>query len=960
MVFVPWRSRSAWLRVLSCLVLFGLGSASAGLAADEDERWRSTVERVARSVVALRITASRPFDTEAASFSVATGFVVDAERGLILSNRHVVHSGPAAGDAIFLNHEEVEVTPIYRDPVHDFGFFRFDPKKVRFMDVQALPLAPEAAHVGAEIRVIGNDAGEKLSILDGTLARLDRPAPAYGRGRYNDFNTFYFQAASSSSGGSSGSPVVDHRGRVVALNAGGSRGAASSFFLPLDRVVRALRAIQEGRAVSRGTLQAVFRHEPYDEVRRLGLRDATEAEMREAFPGGTGLLVAREIVPGGPADGILEPGDVLLRLGGKRIADFVGVESVLDGSVGETVVFEVERGGVSKTLELTVQDLHDITPHAYLEMGGGVLHPLSYQLARSHGVPLGGLFLAHPGYAFSRAGVPGRVVVTDINGEKLTDLASLEAALSALPDGARFQAGFYPLGSSRIPSVAAVQVDRKWFPMRRCDRDDAAGRFVCRPSDPAPAATVAEPAEASLDIPGSFAARRVARSLVSVSFDVPYAVDGVQGRSFQGSGLIVDSERGLVVVDRDTVPVTLGDAKLTFGGSVEVPAEVVGFHPAHNLAVVQYDPARIAGTPVRSATLRDVPLETGDDVQLVAMTNRQSVLSLGTQISRIDPPTIPLPRAPRFRESNAVLIALADTIPSVGGVLTDRFGRVVALWGSFSTQGNSRPTSFFAGLPIHHVKSLIEPMLRGEPLVWRGLGVEFGLVPLAKARNLGLGAEDAARLSDDQVGAPRALVVTRVAHGVPAHDLLQAGDLVLAAGGDAVTSFRDIEAAASREVVDLVILRRGQRQEIAVPTVARQTGGTERAVLWAGTLLQAPPEELAWQRGLPRIGVYVSGRWRGSPSDRYKLSATRRILAVDEQPVGNLDEFLAAVRGKTQRESVRLKTVDLLGRPRVQTLLVDPADWPTTELRREGGSWKRVELEGSAAGLASGEGLLSP
>jgi len=51
---------------------------------------------------------------------------------------------------------------IYRDPVHDFGFFRYDPSKVRMGQLAEIPLAPENARVGVEIRVVGNDAGEHV------------------------------------------------------------------------------------------------------------------------------------------------------------------------------------------------------------------------------------------------------------------------------------------------------------------------------------------------------------------------------------------------------------------------------------------------------------------------------------------------------------------------------------------------------------------------------------------------------------------------------------------------------------------------------------------------------------------------------------------------------------------------------------------------------------------------------
>ena len=41
-------------------------------------------------------------------------------------------------------------------------FLRFDPSKLQFMEVSEVPLAPQAASVGLDIRVVGNDSGEKV------------------------------------------------------------------------------------------------------------------------------------------------------------------------------------------------------------------------------------------------------------------------------------------------------------------------------------------------------------------------------------------------------------------------------------------------------------------------------------------------------------------------------------------------------------------------------------------------------------------------------------------------------------------------------------------------------------------------------------------------------------------------------------------------------------------------------
>lgn len=70
-------------------------------------KWQSTLETAIRSVVSIHFSRPRPFDTDQATSSQATGFVVDAEKGYILTNRHVVCPGPFTGYCVFDNHEEV-------------------------------------------------------------------------------------------------------------------------------------------------------------------------------------------------------------------------------------------------------------------------------------------------------------------------------------------------------------------------------------------------------------------------------------------------------------------------------------------------------------------------------------------------------------------------------------------------------------------------------------------------------------------------------------------------------------------------------------------------------------------------------------------------------------------------------------------------------------------------------------
>lgn len=76
-------------------------------ATTDSPEWQATIERVVKCAVSIHFCQTCSFDTELSMSSQATGFVVDAERGYILTNRHVVGAGPFWGYCIFDNHEEV-------------------------------------------------------------------------------------------------------------------------------------------------------------------------------------------------------------------------------------------------------------------------------------------------------------------------------------------------------------------------------------------------------------------------------------------------------------------------------------------------------------------------------------------------------------------------------------------------------------------------------------------------------------------------------------------------------------------------------------------------------------------------------------------------------------------------------------------------------------------------------------
>jgi S1-C subfamily serine protease len=186
---------------------------------------------------------------------------------------------------------------------------------------------------------------------------------------------------------------------------------------------------------------------------------------------------------------------------------------------------------------------------------------------------------------------------------------------------------------------------------------------------------------------------------------------------------------------------------------------------------------------------------------------------------------------------------------------------------------------------------------------------------------------------------------------------LEPGDLLLAVDGEPVTTFEEVERAGQQGEVLLTLLRDGGELTLQVRTAAVDGRGTDRALFWAGAILQAPHSAINQQGGITPEGVYVAWFWYGSPANRYGLTASRLIVGVDDRDVTDLDGFLAAVADLPDRSSVRLRTVSLDGAMDVMTLKLDLEFWPTTELRRNGEGWERISHAPAAdranAGAAS-------
>ncbi|KAF4999359.1 hypothetical protein FGRMN_2500 [Fusarium graminum] len=929
-------------------------SVKSGLVSErESQAWQKAIKKVIKCVVSIKFSHPYPFDTEISKTSEATGFVIDAERGIVLTNRHVAGPGPFSGYIVFNNQEEVDAYSIYHDPVHDFGFLKFDPKSVKYMALTAMELRPDLAKVGTEIKVIGNDSGEKLGILSGFVSRLDRNAPTYTG--YMDFNTCYYQANASASGGSSGSPVVNVDGHGIALQAGGRTDGSTDYFLPLDGPLRALKQIQNGDKVKRGEIQTVFKLQPFDECRRLGLGPEWESVLRKSFPGENNAIVAIGVLPEGPSHGKLMEGDILIKINGELVTQFQRLNTIFDENIGQTVRVLVQRGGQDVEEDIVVQDLNAITPDRFVTVGGVCFHDFSYQVAQRYVLPCRGVFISRS--TPFRLEYDNYVMVDSVNHKKTPNLDALVEAMREIPDRARVAVRFWYVWERHTVRTGVVPIDRHWFQrMKLFTRNDATGEWDVKVLAEQIPAVQPVPISASFDMLEHIPHRAVAeisRSFVRINFSTPVLIDGQTTRVRPGMGLVLNAEKGYVVVSRTVVPTAMCDIELTFAESVLVPGKVVFLHPSHHYAVIQYDPS-LVDAPVKSAKLSNKRISQGASTFFVGHTYSEEMVYASTAVTKVMPLEREPPNPPRCWPINVDRVDVETRIGGhcSSGVLVSEEGVVEALWILYEMEDLAEACF---GLSSQTIVPIAESLSQGIVPSLRSLSVELAPVNMIEARAMGVSEEWIGRVQS-RPSDRRLFKVKRASSHLP--DQLREGDVLLTLDDNLITKISDVDVMYWNETLDVVAVRGGEQLSFKAKTVLEDEFETSRVITMCGLTAQKPHRTVRQCIKKLPSEVYIASWIVGSPANLYNIYATTFITHINDQPTPDLEAFMEIVAEIPDKTYFKMKITDYSGSPSVVTIKKNERYFPTVEWIRDAShaeGWKRITYEDGE--VLQGEGL---
>ena len=271
--------------------------------------------------------------------SLGSGFVVDAAKGLIVTNNHVVKDA----DEVRVTFQDDTTLPakiIGKDEKMDLAVLKVETTKklsdVKFGDSDKL-------RVGDWVIAIGNPFGLGGTVTAGIVSAQQRNINA---GPYDDF----IQTDASINRGNSGGPMFNLAGEVIGINtaifspSGGSVGIG--FAIPSNLAKSVVGQLIEFGKTRRGWIGVRIQTVTEEIAESLALKDQH------------GALIA-SVTPDGPAAKTkLKAGDVITEFDGKKVTAMRNLPRIVaETPIDKKVDFKFWRDGKEMTDSIKVGEL---------------------------------------------------------------------------------------------------------------------------------------------------------------------------------------------------------------------------------------------------------------------------------------------------------------------------------------------------------------------------------------------------------------------------------------------------------------------------------------------------------------------------------------------------------------------------------------------------------------------------
>jgi serine protease Do/serine protease DegQ len=350
--------------------------------------------------------------------AAGSGVVVDADKGFVLTNHHVVKD--AEKIVVRLNdNREYDAKLIGDDPETDIAVLEIEADD----NLTELPIADsDDLRVGDFVVAIGNPFGLRQTVTSGIVSGLGR----HGLGnRYEDF----IQTDASINPGNSGGALVNLKGELVGINSailsrtGGNIGIG--FAIPSNLVNSVYRQIAENGEVQRARLGVVGQNLTSD------LASAFDLDITQ------GVVVA-QVMPDSPASkaGIKER-DVITHVNDKKIDDFSELANAIGlRSPGEKVTVTLMRNGKQRELKATLANAEDVARNSGSSdaasgnelaagLDGATFGPITEDSEMAGEVEGVVVTDVERGSAAARAGLRPNDIITSINRRAISDVSQL-------------------------------------------------------------------------------------------------------------------------------------------------------------------------------------------------------------------------------------------------------------------------------------------------------------------------------------------------------------------------------------------------------------------------------------------------------------------------------------------------------------------------------------------------------